>query len=106
MTKSEIANLKELALTCQSRTEFALKHRNAYVRIRSQGDDFAEKIFAHMPRKCRKPYTRPELEKLATRYETRTQWKLDSPASYHAAVNMNILDEIAPKSLRGKWKRK
>lgn len=106
MTKNEIANLRELARTVDSRTAFAQKYAREYIKIRRAGDDIADLVFADIPRKRRKDYTVEELEMMAKKYSTRTAWKQDHPAAYRAAGRMGILDVIAPKSLRGKWSRK
>lgn len=98
MTNSHIHNLRELALTCKTRTAFARLFNPEYQKIMRAG--LADEVFKHMPRPKR--WTRPELERIADRYETRTQWLADSPKTFQAAYRMGILDEIGPPSRRGK----
>lgn len=105
MDKATIQNYKELAANCTSRTNFARKYTREYIAIRRAGDEIAEIVFENLPRKVRKKYTFPELQKIALRYETRTQWEMEDGGSYHAALRMGVMDEIGPKTRKGKYKR-
>lgn len=97
MTRGQIHNLRELALTCKTRTEFARLFNPEYQRIMRAG--LADELFKHMP--APKRWTRPELERIAVKYESRSEWLADSPHTFQAAHRLGIIDEIAPPSRKG-----
>jgi hypothetical protein len=98
LTNSQIHNLRELAKTCSTRMEFARLFNPEYQRIMRAG--LADELFKHMPRPKR--WTRPELERIATKYESRSEWLADSPHTFQAAHRLGIVDDICPPSRRGK----
>ena len=99
MTHNEKANLRELALSCRTRTEFARKFNPQYQRI-MRVPGLADELFRHMPKPKR--WTREELEKIGTLYHSRSEWLAKSPHTFQAAHRRKLVDEVAPPSRRGK----